>query len=115
VRSGKTKPFSILVDGGIRRGTDILKCICLGAVSAGIGRPALFATGYGQEGVEHLIDILRDEFEVAMKNNGITSLDECGPEYVNTGAVDKWVCKSRAHPYAVGWHGAQAKARQNKL
>lgn len=103
VRSGKTRPFSIFVDGGVRRGTDVLKLVCLGAVAAGIGRPALFATGYGQEGVEALIDILKDEFEVAMRNIGVTSLDECGPEYVNSGAIDKWVVRRRGHPYAVRW------------
>ncbi|KAL2428924.1 L-lactate dehydrogenase (cytochrome) [Exophiala dermatitidis] len=103
VRSGRSRPFSIFVDGGIRRGTDILKAVCLGAVAVGVGRPVLFATGYGQDGVEQLIDILKDEFEVAMRNNGITSLDECSPEYVNTGAVDKWVVKRRDHPYAVHW------------
>ncbi|EXJ62973.1 L-lactate dehydrogenase (cytochrome) [Cladophialophora yegresii CBS 114405] len=74
VKAGRARPFSILVDGGVRRGTDILKLVCLGAVAAGIGRPALFATGYGQTGVEALVDILRDEFEVAMRNVGITSV-----------------------------------------
>ena len=103
VKNGLTKPFSILIDGGIRRGTDILKSICLGAVSCGIGRPALFATGYGQEGVEQLIDILRDEFEVAMKNCGLTSVERCGPELVNTGDIDAMVMKKREHAYAVGW------------
>ncbi|KIX10308.1 uncharacterized protein Z518_01390 [Rhinocladiella mackenziei CBS 650.93] len=103
VRSGLSRPFSIFVDGGIRRGTDILKLVCLGAVAAGIGRPALFAAGYGQEGVEHLIDVLKDEFEVGMRNNGITNMDECSPEYVNTGAIDKWVVKREDHPYAVSW------------
>lgn len=103
VRSGASRPFSIFVDGGVRRGTDVLKLVCLGAVAAGIGRPALYATGYGQEGVEQLIDILQDEFQVAMRNNGITSLDQCSPDYVNTGAIDKWVVKGRNHPYAVSW------------
>lgn len=122
VKSGTARPFSIFVDGGIRRGTDILKLVCLGAVAGAIGRPALFATGYGQEGVEQLIDILKDEFEVAMRNNGITSIEECGPEYVNTGAVDKWVVKRREHPYAVSWSGETAprmtrrgRRRQSKL
>ena len=113
VKSGQTKPFSILIDGGVRRGTDILKCVCLGAVSVGVGRPVLFATGYGQEGVEHLIDILRDEFEVAMRNNGITSIEQCSPEYINTGDIDHMVSKSKDHPYAVGWHARAA--RQSKL
>jgi L-lactate dehydrogenase (cytochrome) len=48
--------MEIYVDSGIRRGTDILKAICLGATAVGMGRSMLFATNYGQEGVEHLID-----------------------------------------------------------
>ncbi|KKY23884.1 putative mitochondrial cytochrome b2 [Phaeomoniella chlamydospora] len=48
--------LEIFVDGGVRRGTDILKALCLGAKGVFLGRPFLFAAGYGQEGVEHLID-----------------------------------------------------------
>jgi L-lactate dehydrogenase (cytochrome) len=109
VKSGATKPFTILIDGGIRRGTDILKSVCLGAVACGIGRPALFATGYGQEGVEQLIDILKDEFEVAMRNCGITRVEDCGPEYVNTGDVDSLVARGKGHGYAVGWGEVRSK------
>lgn len=116
VRQGRARPFSIFVDGGVRRGTDILKLVCLGAVAAGVGRPALFATGYGQEGVEHLIEMLKDEFETAMRNIGVTSVEECSPEYINSGAIDKWVVKQRDHPYAVSWAPNGGKAeRQSKL
>jgi len=48
--------MEVYVDSGIRRGTDILKAICLGATAVGMGRSMLFATNYGQEGVEHLVD-----------------------------------------------------------
>lgn len=48
--------MEVYLDGGVRRGTDILKAICLGATAVGMGRSVLFATNYGQEGVEHLID-----------------------------------------------------------
>lgn len=48
--------LEVYVDGGIRRGHDILKCMCLGATAVGMGRPFLFALNYGQEGVEHFID-----------------------------------------------------------
>lgn len=48
--------MEIYVDGGIRRGTDILKALCLGATAVSIGRSFLYALNYGQEGVEHLID-----------------------------------------------------------
>lgn len=116
VRQGRTRPFSIFVDGGVRRGTDILKLVCLGAVAAGIGRPALFATGYGQEGVEHLIEILKDEFETGMRNIGVTNVGQCSPEYVNSGAIDKWVNKQRGHPYAVSWAPTGGKVeRESKL
>jgi L-lactate dehydrogenase (cytochrome) len=109
VRAGHTKPFSILLDGGVRRGADILKAVCLGASAVGVGRPALFATGYGQEGVERMIDILKDEFETAMRNCGLTSIEQCAPHYVNTGDVDRLVCTGAAHPYAVGWGQVRSK------
>lgn len=48
--------MEVYVDSGIRRGTDILKAICLGATAVGMGRSMLFATNYGQDGVEHLVD-----------------------------------------------------------
>ncbi|KAE8146704.1 FMN-dependent dehydrogenase-domain-containing protein [Aspergillus avenaceus] len=92
--------MEIYVDSGIRRGTDILKAICLGATAVGMGRSMLFATNYGQEGVEHLIDIMRDELETAMRNNGITSLDEAAPYLVNTADIDHLVPSARQHPYA---------------
>ena len=48
--------MEVLIDGGIRRGTDILKAICLGASGVCLGRPFHYATAYGQDGVERLID-----------------------------------------------------------
>ncbi|KAI9837623.1 MAG: Cytochrome b5 domain-containing protein 1 [Thelocarpon superellum] len=59
--------LEVYVDGGIRRGTDILKALCLGAKGVGVGRPFLYALKYGQQGVEHLIEILRDELQTSMK------------------------------------------------
>ncbi|KAL2223395.1 putative mitochondrial cytochrome b2 [Thermoascus aurantiacus ATCC 26904] len=102
--------MEIYVDSGIRRGTDILKAVCLGATAVGMGRSMLFATNYGQEGVEHLIDIMRDELETAMRNNGITSLDEASPDLVHTADVDHLVPASRSHPYA----RAVAKGRRRQ-
>ncbi len=48
--------MEVFVDGGIRRGTDVLKAICLGASAVCLGRPFLFAVCYGREGVEQCID-----------------------------------------------------------
>ena len=97
--------LEIYIDGGIRRGSDVLKCLALGATAGGLGRPALFATGYGQEGVEHLLEIMRDELEVAMRNCGVTCLDEVGPELVNTGDLDHLVPAMEGHPYVRDWRG----------
>ncbi len=48
--------MEVYVDGGVRRGTDVLKALCLGATAVGLGRSFLYALNYGQEGVEHMID-----------------------------------------------------------
>ena len=56
------------MDGGIRRGTDLFKAIALGAKAVGIGRPVLYGLGsYGQEGVEKVIQILKDELQMVKK------------------------------------------------
>ncbi len=69
----------VLVDGGIRRGTDVLKALALGATATLIGRPYLYGLGAaGAEGVRDVIDILRAELEMAMALTGratIASID----------------------------------------
>jgi len=73
----------VMVDGGIRRGTDIFKAIAVGARAVGIGRPYLWGLGaFGQPGVERVLDILRIEFELAMKQCGARSLGEIRPSHV---------------------------------
>jgi len=57
----------ILLDGGVRRGTDVLKALALGAKAVLIGRPVLWALAVaGQRGVEHALSILREEIDLAM-------------------------------------------------
>ncbi|KAI4280422.1 MAG: hypothetical protein L6R38_004467 [Xanthoria sp. 2 TBL-2021] len=92
--------LEVYVDGGIRRGTDILKAICLGATAVSLGRPFLYSLNYGPEGVEYLIDMLKDELSVAMALVGITSLDQAHPGLVNTNDVDYLVPTTEGHPYA---------------
>ncbi len=48
--------LEILIDGGFRRGSDVVKAICLGASAVGFGRPFMYAAGYGTEGVRYAID-----------------------------------------------------------
>jgi 4-hydroxymandelate oxidase len=65
----------ILMDGGIRRGGDVLKAVANGASAVLIGRPYLYGLGVaGADGVRNVIDILRTEFEAAMALTGRTSI-----------------------------------------
>ncbi|KAI9867223.1 MAG: hypothetical protein M1813_009501 [Trichoglossum hirsutum] len=92
--------MEIYIDGGIRRGTDILKALCLGVRAVGLGRPFLYALNYGQEGVEHLIEILRDELQTSMRMVGITDLALAHPGLVSTADVDYLIPSGEGHPYA---------------
>jgi 4-hydroxymandelate oxidase len=69
----------VIVDGGIRRGTDVLKALALGATAVQIGRPYLYGLGVGgPDGVTRVVQILRKEFEMAMMLTGrptIASID----------------------------------------
>jgi 4-hydroxymandelate oxidase len=67
----------VLVDGGLRRGTDVLKALALGANAVLVGRPYLYALALaGSDGVAHVIETLRAEFEMAMALAGRRSLAE---------------------------------------
>jgi 4-hydroxymandelate oxidase len=65
----------VLMDGGVRRGTDVVKALALGARAVLIGRPYLWGLSVdGAEGVHHVMAILRSEFQAAMALCGRTSL-----------------------------------------
>ena len=65
----------VFVDGGIRRGTDILKALALGASAVFIGRPYLYGLGAaGEAGVTQVINILQREFQIAMALTGRTTV-----------------------------------------
>jgi 4-hydroxymandelate oxidase len=67
----------VLVDGGVRRGTDVLKALALGARAVLIGRPYLYGLAVGgAEGVARVVGILRTEFEMAMALAGRRNLKE---------------------------------------
>jgi isopentenyl diphosphate isomerase/L-lactate dehydrogenase-like FMN-dependent dehydrogenase len=69
------RDIPVLVDGGFRRGTDVFKALALGARAVGIGRPYVWGlAAYGQDGVERVIDILRAELVLAMRNCGVPSV-----------------------------------------
>lgn len=71
----------VLVDGGIRRGTDVFKALALGASAVLIGRPYIHALATaGALGVAHLLKLLREELEVTMALSGCRELSEIGAD-----------------------------------
>ena len=70
----------VLVDGGIRRGTDVLKAMALGASAVLVGRPAIWGLAHaGAAGVAHVLRLLRDELEIAMALTGCATLADASP------------------------------------
>ena len=75
---------TVLLDGGIRRGEDVLKAIAMGASAVLVGRPYLFALAAGgQAGVEQMIEMLRIEIDRAMALLGVCSLDALDRTFLN--------------------------------
>lgn len=77
----------VLLDGGVRRGTDVFKALALGASAVGIGRPYIWGlSAFGQAGVERVLDIVNNELRLAMVGCGTRSLKEITPSsIVDTG------------------------------
>jgi len=67
----------VLIDGGFRRGTDILKALALGAAAVGIARPYLWGmTAFGQQGVARVIELLRVELALDMGMAGVAKISD---------------------------------------
>ncbi|MBX3239182.1 MAG: alpha-hydroxy-acid oxidizing protein [Chitinophagaceae bacterium] len=78
----------VLIDGGIRRGTDIFKALALGAKAVCIGRPFCWGLGaYGQRGVELALGILREELIRDMKLAGTPALNDISLNHITYGPV----------------------------
>jgi isopentenyl diphosphate isomerase/L-lactate dehydrogenase-like FMN-dependent dehydrogenase len=73
----------VLLDGGVRRGTDVLKALALGAAAVLIGRPILWGLAVaGEQGVERVLTILQHELSTAMALAGCATLDDLGEDLV---------------------------------
>ncbi len=73
----------VLLDGGVRRGTDVFKALALGATAVGIGRPQVWGlAAFGQPGVEAVIDILNRELLQIMRQAGTPALASITREHV---------------------------------
>ncbi len=85
---GLDQKIDIFVDGGVRRGTDVLKALCLGAKGVGLGRPFLYAmSSYGDKGVTKAIQLLKDEIEMNMRLLGVNKIEELTPELLDTRSI----------------------------
>ncbi|KAG9206865.1 hypothetical protein B5807_00434 [Epicoccum nigrum] len=77
--------LEVYIDGGIRRATDIIKAMCLGATGVGIGRPFLYAmSAYGLPGVDHAMQLLKDEMEMNMRLIGAAKISDLNPSMIDT-------------------------------
>jgi 4-hydroxymandelate oxidase len=73
----------VIFDSGVRRGTDAVKALAMGAAAVGIGRPYLWGLGaFGQEGVERVLEIVRTETRAAMQQCGARSVKDLNPSFV---------------------------------
>ena len=67
----------VLIDGGVRRGTDVLKALGLGASAVGIGRPYVWGlASFGEAGVDRVLEILDDEFITIMRQVGALNINQ---------------------------------------
>jgi (S)-2-hydroxy-acid oxidase len=83
VIEGVSGKIPVIVDGGIRRGTDIFKALALGATAVGIGRPHSWGlAAFGQPGVEAVLEILRRELRTIMRQAGTVSVGKITPNYI---------------------------------
>ncbi|CAF3371344.1 unnamed protein product [Rotaria socialis] len=78
VRSeAKNCEMDVYIDGGIRRGTDILKALALGAKAVLVGRPILWGLAVdGEKGVNNVLQILKNEFQTAMMLSGCQTIED---------------------------------------
>ena len=73
----------IIVDSGFRRGSDIVKALCIGANAVCVGRPYIWGLGaFGQSGVERVLELLRTETYVMMQQVGAPSIKQLVPGMV---------------------------------
>jgi isopentenyl diphosphate isomerase/L-lactate dehydrogenase-like FMN-dependent dehydrogenase len=74
----------IFIDGGFRRGMDIVKALAMGATAVGVGRPYIWGLGaFGEPGVAKVLDILMTEVQLAMQQVGAVTLKDLEPEMIH--------------------------------
>jgi 4-hydroxymandelate oxidase len=73
----------VLIDGGVRRGTDVLKALALGARGVGIGRPYVWGlASFGEPGVDRVLEIMDSEFTTIMRQVGTLNIGQISRDHV---------------------------------
>uniref|UniRef100_A0A0K3CCE0 BY PROTMAP: gi/472588351/gb/EMS25823.1/ L-lactate dehydrogenase (Cytochrome) [Rhodosporidium toruloides NP11] gi/647396142/emb/CDR38165.1/ RHTO0S03e04896g1_1 [Rhodosporidium toruloides] n=1 Tax=Rhodotorula toruloides TaxID=5286 RepID=A0A0K3CCE0_RHOTO len=86
------KEIEVYIDGGARRGTDVVKALCLGAKGVGFGRSFLYAqSAFGAAGVSKAIKILEEEVHSTMRLLGANTIADLKPEMVEVSSPERWV------------------------
>jgi (S)-mandelate dehydrogenase len=89
--------LTVMLDSGVRRGSDVLTALCLGARLVFLGRPMLFGAVAGATpGVLKAIDIVRTEIDLAMAQLGCTDVEQLGDDFLPAGARDHRIERPRA-------------------
>ena len=84
--------MEVYIDGGVRRASDVLKAIALGAKGVGIGRPFLYAMStYGVDGVVRAFQILKDEMIMNMRLLGATTMDQLNENFVDVRSLNRYI------------------------
>lgn len=113
-KKGLLGKLEIFIDGGVRRGSDVLKAIALGAKGVGIGRPFLYAMStYGDAGVYKAIQILKDEMVMNMRLLGAPTVAHLNESYVDTSAFSRYVPEDKL--FAEAYEPLQSPAFKLKL
>ena len=83
IRQAVGEKIEVTLDGGVRRGADVVTALCLGADAVFIGRPALYgATVAGAAGVKKVLDIFTAELVIILAQIGCADVNDLGPEFV---------------------------------
>lgn len=108
--------IEVYVDGGIRRSTDMIKALCLGAKGVGIGRPFLYAmSSYGSDGVDRAMQLLKDEMEMNMRLIGCSSVDQLNSSLVDTNGLAMHSASVPADTLSLRVYDPLAAPRESKL
>ena len=90
----------IVMDGGVLRGSDVVKALCLGARAVGVGKLTGYALGAGgQAGVTRMLELLAIEVRMTMGLIGATSLKDLNPSRVKHAAAVGWPTATSAYPW----------------